>query len=338
MTASSIVQQPDGGRVAASDEIKPRRIGPLTLPAIGLGCMGMSAHYGPTDEREALATIDRALALGCNLLDTAEFYGPLTNEVLVGSAIAGRRDEVVIGTKFGVRPGGLDGSPENVRRSIEGSLRRLGTDYVDLYYLHRVDPRTPIEETVGAMAELVREGSVRHLGLSEASAETLRRANAVHPVAALQTEYSLWSRDVEAEILPTCRELGVGLVAYAPLGRGFLAGRFATTTELGSDDVRRQMPRFQGSALEHNLALRSAIESLAAEKLCTPAQLALAWVLAQGDDVVAIPGTRHARYLEENAAAVSVELSTDDLARIEETLPAAAGERYHPAGMAVIDR
>ena len=338
MTATSIVRQPDGEATETIDAMRPRQVGALAVPAIGLGCMGMSAHYGPTDEREALATIDRALALGCNFLDTAEFYGPLTNEVLVGRAIAGRRDQVVIGTKFGVGPSGLDGSPANVRRSIEGSLRRLGTDYVDVYYLHRVDPRTPIEETVGAMSELVREGSVRHLGLSEASAGTLRRAHAVHRIAALQTEYSLWSRDVEAEILPACRELGVGLVGYAPLGRGFLAGRFATSAELGPADVRRRMPRFQDDALEHNLALRSAVESLAAEKGCTPAQLALAWVLAQGQDVVAIPGTRHRGYLEENVAAVAVELSPDDLARVNEAVPAAVGERYHPAGMAVIDR
>jgi aryl-alcohol dehydrogenase-like predicted oxidoreductase len=336
MPAISIVERPDDRAKAPTMEV--RKIGPLNVPAVGLGCMGMSAHYGPTDRREALSTIDRALALGCNFLDTAEFYGPLTNEELVGDAIAGRRDEFVIGTKFGVRPDGLDGSPENARRSIEGSLRRLGTDHVDLYYLHRVDPATPIEETIGAMAQLVQEGKVRHLGLSEASAETIRRAHAVHPVAALQTEYSLWTRDVEAEILPTCRDLEIGLVAYAPLGRGFLAGRFATAEQLDPGDVRRHMPRFQGAALEHNLQLRARVEELAAEKACTPVQLALAWVLAQGDDVVAIPGTRHQRYLEQNVAAVGVELSREDLARVDATLPPASGDRYHPAGMAVIDR
>lgn len=244
----------------------------------------------------------------------------------------------MVGTKFGVGPSGLDGSPANVRRSIEGSLRRLRTDSVDLYYLHRVDPGTPIEETVGAMAQLVAEGKVRHLGLSEASVSTLSRAHAVHPIAALQTEFSLWTRDVEPEILPTCRRLGIGFVAYAPLGRGFLARRFETTTALDAADVRRQMPRFQGQALERNLQLQVSVEQLAAEKGCTPAQLALAWVIAQGEDVVAIPGTRHRRYLEENLAAVEVDLSADELAWIEKTLPAPEGDRYHPAGMAVIDR
>jgi aryl-alcohol dehydrogenase-like predicted oxidoreductase len=335
---TSIVERPDSRIRSTRADVKLRKLGPLTVPAVGLGCMGMSAHYGPTDERQALATIDRALALGCIFLDTAEFYGPLTNEELVGRAIGGRRDRFVIATKFGVRRGGLDGSSENARRSIEGSLRRLGTDHVDLYYLHRVDPRTPIEETVGAMARLVEEGKVRHLGLSEASAETLRRAHAVHPIAALQTEYSLWTRGVEAQILPECRELGVGFVAYAPLGRGFLAGRFDTAAELDPGDGRRHMPRFQGAALEHNLQLRARIQELAAEKNCTPAQLALAWVLAQGEDIVAIPGTRRRRFLEENVAAVDVELSRDDLAGIDRTLPAAMGERYHAAGMAVIDR
>ncbi len=336
---TSIAEPPDSRNGSTREpEVKRRRLGPLIVPAVGLGCMGMSAHYGPTDEREALATIDRALVLGCNFLDTAEFYGPLTNEELVGRAIAGRRDRVVIATKFGARPGGLDGSPENARRSIEGSLRRLGTEHVDLYYLHRVDPRTPIEETVGAMAQLVHEGKVRHLGLSEASVQTLRRAHAVHPIAALQTEYSLWTRDVEAQILPACRELGVGFVAYAPLGRGFLTGRFRTAADLDPADVRRHMPRFRGAALECNLQLRTSVEELAAEKGCTPAQLALAWILAQGEDIVAIPGTRRRRYLEENVTAVEVELSRNDLARIDSTLPSAAGERYHAAGMAVIDR
>jgi aryl-alcohol dehydrogenase-like predicted oxidoreductase/SAM-dependent methyltransferase len=340
--ARSIVEQPDGRASATSGSaIERRDLGPLTVAAVGLGCMGMSAMYGVTDERDALATIDRALALGCDFLDTAEMYGPFTNEELVGRAIAGRRDDVKVATKFGVRGGpapALDGSPANVRRSIEGSLRRLRTDHVDLYYLHRVDPRTPIEETVGAMARLVQEGKVRHLGLSEASAVTLGRAHAVHPIAALQTEYSLWTRDVEGEILPACRQLGVGLVAYAPLGRGFLAGRFATPAELDRDDIRRRMPRFQGVALEHNLKLLARVEELASEKGCTPAQLALAWVLAQGDDVVAIPGTKHRTHLEQNLAALDVQLSGADLARIDESVPAATGDRYHPAAMAMIDR
>jgi len=315
-----------------------RKLGELDVPALGLGCMGMSAHYGPSDEREALATIKRALALGSILLDTAEFYGPYTNEELIGRAIAGRRDDVILATKFGVREGRLDGSAANVRRSIEGSLRRLRTDHVDLYYLHRVDPRTPIEETVGAMAELVREGKVRHLGLSEASPATIRRAAAVHSLAALQTEYSLWTRHVEAEILPACRELGIGFVAYAPLGRGFLAGRFQTATELDEHDVRRHMPRFRPGALERNLELQAIVRQLAAARGCAPAQLALAWVLAQGDDVAAIPGTRQRRHLEENLAAVPIQLSQGELARIDSVLPPAAGERYHAAGMAVIDR
>lgn len=332
MDGQSIVEKPDGKSESR------RNLGPLAVPALGLGCMGMSSFYGPTDGGEALATIARALELGCNFLDTAEFYGPFTNEELVGRAIAGRRDDVVLATKFGVGPRGPDGSPENVRRSIDGSLTRLGTDHVDLYYLHRVDPRTPIEETVGAMAELVREGKVRHLGLSEASAATLRRAHAVHPISALQTEYSLWTRDVEAAVLPACRDLGIGFVAYAPLGRGFLTGRFAKPSDFAPDDLRRRLPRFQGAALEHNLGLLANVEELASAKGCTPAQLALAWVIAQGEDVAAIPGTRHVDYLEQNLAALELELSEDELARIDETLPVPEGERYHPAGMAVIDR
>ena len=319
-----------------------RSLGDLDVPAIGLGCMAMSGVYGNVDEAEALTTITRALDRGCNHLDTAEMYGPFTNEELVGRAIAGRRDEVVLATKFGVRMepvrGTLDGSPENVRRSIEGSLRRLGTDYVDLYYLHRVDPRTPIEETVGAMAELVRDGLVRHLGLSEASAATLRRAHAVHPITALQTEYSLWTRDVEATILPACCELGVGFVAYAPLGRGFLAGRFTEPAALDAGDFRRHMPRYQGPALERNLALAATVAELAAQKGCTPAQLALAWVLAQGDELVAIPGTKRQNHLEENLDATRVELSGEDIARIQATVPEAEGERYHPAGLATVDQ
>jgi aryl-alcohol dehydrogenase-like predicted oxidoreductase/SAM-dependent methyltransferase len=332
MDGQSMVVKPDGRRVS------PRQLGPLAVPPIGLGCMGMSSFYGPTDEREALATIARAIELGCKLLDTAEFYGPFANEQLVGRAIAGRRDDVVLATKFGVGPTGLDGSPESVRRSIDGSLTRLGTDHVDLYLLHRVDPSTPIEETVGTMAELVREGKARHLGLSEASAATLRRAHAVHPIAALQTEYSLWTRDVEAEVLPACRELGIGFVAYAPLGRGFLTGRFTRPSDFDPGDLRRRLPRFQGAALKHNLALLAKLEQLASAKGCTPAQLALAWVLAQGEDVVAIPGTRHLEYLEQNLAALELELSDDELALVDDTLPVPEGERYHPAGMAVIDR
>jgi aryl-alcohol dehydrogenase-like predicted oxidoreductase len=327
--------------------MKQRNLGPLTVSQIGLGCMGMSAFYGTTDEGEALATIDRALELGCNILDTAEMYGPYTNEELVGRAISGRRDDFVVATKWGIRfeptkedPTNrvLDGSAANARRAIEGSLKRLGTDHVDLYYQHRIDPGTPIEESVGAVAELVQEGKVRHIGLSEASAETLRRAHATHPITALQTEYSLWTRDVEAEILPACRELGVGFVAYSPLGRGFLSGRFKSPDELDPDDFRRHGPRFQGEALEHNRKLAAKVEELAAEKGCTPAQLALAWVLAQGEDVVPIPGTKRRTYLEENLAAADVELSADDLARINAEVPPPAGDRYDRIGMMIINR
>src|SRR3954462_14352064 len=326
--------------------MKQRKLGFLEVPAIGLGCMGMSAFYGTTDEGEAIATIHRALELGCNFLDTAEAYGPHTNEELLGKAIAGRRDDYILATKFAsriVEEDGeykriIDGSPENVRRAIEGSLERLGTDHVDLYYLHRVDPDTPIEETVGAMGELVKEGKVRHLGLSEAAPDTLRRGHAEHPITALQTEYSLWTRDVEEEILPTCRELGVGFVASSPLGRGFLSGRFKSPDELDEDDFRRSGPRFQGESLQVNLRLVTKLEEMATEKGCTPGQLALAWVLAQGEDIVPIPGTKRREYLEENVAAVDVELSDGDLARIDAELPEAAGERYDPAGMSAINR
>jgi aryl-alcohol dehydrogenase-like predicted oxidoreductase len=327
--------------------MKQRKLGSLTVPAIGLGCMGMSAFYGTTDEDEAIATIHRAGELGCNFLDTAEMYGPFTNEELIGKAIAGRREQFIIATKFGVRfaptadnPTNrvLDGSPENVRRSIEGSLQRLGTDHVDLWYQHRIDPGTPIEETVGAMGEMVNEGKVRHLGLSEASVETLRRAHATHPVTALQTEYSLWTRDVEDEILPACRELGIGFVAYSPLGRGFLSGRFKRPEDLDEDDFRRHGPRFRGEALEHNLKLADKVQELASEKNCTPGQLAIAWVLAQGEDVVPIPGTKRRKYLEENLAAADVELSEEDLARIDVEIPPAAGDRYDRTGMATVNR
>jgi aryl-alcohol dehydrogenase-like predicted oxidoreductase len=339
----------DTEKQAKEREMKTRKLGTagLEVSAQGLGCMGMSAFYGTTDENEAIATIHRALELGVNFLDTAEMYGPHTNEELLGRALAGRRDEVVIATKFGVRyeaaeDGGRrgpirDGSPENVRRSIEGSLRRLGTDHVDLYYQHRIDPDTPIEETVGALADLVREGKVRHIGLSEASAETIRRANAVHPITAVQTEYSLWTRDVEDTILPTMRELGVGLVAYSPLGRGFLSGRFRSPDELADDDFRKTGARFTGENLEHNLGLVAKVEELAAEKGCTPGQLALAWVMAQGDDVVPIPGTKRRRYLEENTAATDIELTEADLARIDAEVPPAAGERYDEAGMRAVN-
>jgi aryl-alcohol dehydrogenase-like predicted oxidoreductase len=320
-----------------------RRLGSsgLEVSEIGLGCMGMSAFYGTTDEPESIATIRRALDLGVTLLDTAELYGPYTNERLVGKAVAGRRDEAVIATKFGNRvPAAegrpakvVDGSPDNVRNSVEGSLERLGIDHIDLYYQHRIDPNVPIEETVGAMAEMVEQGKVRHLGLSEASAETIRRAHATHPIAAVQTEYSLWSRDVEEEVLPTVRELGIGFVAYSPLGRGFLSGRFRSPDELDPDDFRRRGPRFTGANLEHNVALADKVRELAEEKGITPAQLAIAWVLAQGDDVVPIPGTKRRTYLEENVAGVDVELTPADLERIDAEVPAPAGERYDEGGM-----
>ncbi len=309
-----------------------RMLGTLEVSALGLGCMGMSAFYGSTDEGEAIATIHRARELGITFLDTAQLYGPLTNEELVGRAVAGHRDEYVIATKFARRmdnatpgdmstTGPLDGSADHVRSSIDISLARLGTDYVDLYYQHRVDPNVPIEETVGAMAELVEQGKIRHIGLSEASADTLRRAAAVHPITALQTEYSLWTRDVEAEILPTCRELGIGFVPYSPLGRGFLSGRFTSPDDLEPGDFRRSGPRYTGDNLDANLALARKVAEIAEGKGVTPAQLALAWVLAQGDDVVPIPGTKRREYLEQNAAAVDVELTPDDMARIDAELP-----------------
>ncbi|MEO6495983.1 MAG: aldo/keto reductase [Solirubrobacteraceae bacterium] len=309
----------------------------LRVSAIGLGCMGMSAFYGDRDDDESLRTLARALDLGVTFLDTSDMYGPHTNEELLGRFLAegGRRDQVQLATKFGIRldpddPGkrGVDGSPAYVRHCIEGSLRRLGTDHVDLYYQHRVDPDTPIEETVGAMAELVAEGKVRHLGLSEAGPETLRRASAVHPIAALQTEYSLWSRDPEDEILPTCRELGIGFVAYSPLGRGFLTGAITSPDDLEADDYRRFSPRFQGENFRKNLDLVARLEELAHDKGVTPAQLALAWVLAQGDDIVPIPGTKKVKRLEENASAAAVSLAAAELSAIADALPTAAGPRY----------
>jgi aryl-alcohol dehydrogenase-like predicted oxidoreductase len=315
-----------------------RRLGTqgLETSAIGLGCMGMSEFYGGAEEGEGIRTIHRALELGVNFLDTADMYGPFTNELLVGRAIAGRRDEVVLATKFGNVRGsdgqrlGIRGDREYVLAACEASLQRLGTDYIDLYYQHRVDPETPIEETVGAMAELVEQGKVRYLGLSEAAPETISRAHAVHAISALQTEYSLWTRDPEDEILPTVRELGIGFVAYSPLGRGFLSGRFRSPDDFEQDDFRRQSPRFQGENFEKNLELVQKVEQLAAEKGVTPGQVALAWVLAQGDDIVPIPGTTRVEHLEENVGALEIELTDDELAELEAAFPkgAAAGDRY----------
>jgi len=317
------------------------------VSAIGLGCMGMSAFYGATDEPEAVRTIHRALDLGCNFLDTSDMYGPHTNERLVGGAIAERREEVFLATKFGIRlePGeagappkrSIDGSPAYVRSACEGSLGRLGVEHIDLYYQHRVDPNTPIEETVGAMAELVEEGKVRHLGLSEASAETIRRAHAVHPITAVQSEYSLWTRDLDEEILPTLEELGIALVAYSPLGRGFLSGRFSSPDELDEGDFRRYGPRFTGENLAQNLKLAQRVKELAAEKGVTPGQLALAWVLHRGEQIVPIPGTKRVSYLEENLAAADVELTEEDVQRIAETVPTASGDRYDAAGMQTVN-
>jgi aryl-alcohol dehydrogenase-like predicted oxidoreductase len=328
--------------------MKKRRLGKNgpELSALGLGCMGMSEFYGPRDDAESIATLHAALDAGVSFLDTADVYGPRTNEELVGRAIAERRGEVFLATKFGIVRGpnptdrGANGRPEYVKASCDASLKRLGLDTIDLYYQHRVDPNTPIEDTVGAMVELKQAGKIRHLGLSEASSRTLRRAARVHPITALQSEYSLWSRDVEDDILATCRELGIGFVPYSPLGRGFLTGQIKSFADLAQDDWRRHSPRFQGEHFDRNLALVDRIGEIASEKGVTKSQLALAWVLAQGDDIVPIFGTKRRSYLADNLGAVDVVLSPADLARIEVVAPkgAAAGERYPEVGRALIDR
>ncbi len=326
--------------------MQQRRLGPLAVSALGLGCMGMSDFYGGRDEAEAIATIHRALDLGITFLDTADMYGMGRNEELVGRAVRDRRDQVVLATKFGnVRAPdgaflGVNGRPDYVRHACEASLKRLGVETIDLYYQHRVDPDTPIEDTVGAMVDLVRAGKVRHLGLSEAGPQTLRQAHAVHPIAALQTEYSLWSREPEGAILDTVRELGIGFVPYSPLGRGFLTGQIKSIDDLDPDDYRRNTPRFQGENFQKNLDLVREIEAVAREKGCSPAQLALAWVLAQGEDIVPIPGTKRRKYLDENVGALKVRLSREDLDRIDRVIPpgVAAGTRYAAPQMQALGR
>jgi aryl-alcohol dehydrogenase-like predicted oxidoreductase len=328
--------------------MKMRKLGSqgLEVSVLGLGCMGMSEFYAGRDDAESIATINRALDLGVTFLDTADMYGVGANEELVGRVVRERREWVVVATKFGNVRGedgsyrGINGRPDYVRQACDASLKRMGLDVIDLYYQHRVDPDVPIEETVGAMAELVKAGKVKYLGLSEAASATIRRAHAVHPITALQTEYSLWSRDPEDEILPTVRQLGIGFVPYSPLGRGFLTGRFKSPDDLPADDYRRNAPRFQGEAFSKNLDLVAAIEAMAADKGCTPAQLALAWVLAQGEDIVPIPGTKRRKYLEDNLGALEVTLNEADLARIDEVLPpgAATGTRYAAPQMAALDR